>query len=1115
MNIMQRVLHLLAPPGTSRSQLPGLAREAYNVWQREGWREVYKRTRWTLQSHWRGFLMQRGRLMRPYLYDDWMADHDPDAAELAEQRARATTFAYRPLFSIITPVYNPPPDILDETVRSVLAQSYPEWELLLVNGASDRAGVAERLDEWAERDPRIHVMHLDENLGISGNSNVALAQARGEFVSLLDHDDLLAPHTLFAVTERLNAEPEITGAAPDTVDIVYFDEDKISADGQTRRSPWFKPEFAPDTLLANNILMHCVLRRTLLERIGGFDSAMDGAQDWDVALRCSEVTDRIVHVPDVLYHWRQIEGSAALDANAKPWAYDAQARCITAHLARLGVPDARVEFPSLGTVRILWPTHKAHVSIIIPTKDKVDLLRACIDSILSKTTYAHFDIIVMDTGSTEPETLAYFDALKDEPRVQVIPCTGRFNFGTVNNMGAHHARGDVLLFLNNDTEVLEPTWLDEMVGWAMRDEVGAVGAKLIRPDDTIQHAGLIMGMLGHGSHVFDGNRENTYGIFGSTEWYRNYLAVTGACLMMRRTVFEEIGGYDETYEIGFSDIELCLRAGDAGYRTVYTPFARVLHHEGGSRGYYLPPFDLVRATYQLWPVIEPGDPNFNPNLSYLSRIPYFAHPEAEARDERLLYVLQQLGLAPLSIPTRRSEIAETTGKPAPDNVLSVNGEPMPIPATWPGCLNVHVDQHNGKPLITLVSHDLSRSGAPQMMALLARYLLSEGFDVLVLAPKEGPLRTTYEKAGIPVQILPRLLEDVRVAAHALAARPSVVVANTILSWQAVHVAKAFNLPSVLWMHESTYGLNFVQQHRSLADTLAIAERVVFPAAATAALYESYLADNATVIHNGLDPALLAFGNTSDAPASEEALSEDSATGQPSPEGADAKKLRVVHIGSIEERKGQDLFVQSIKKLPGSVMQSCEFFLVGRVLDPSFANRLRRHIGRRRNVHLVGEVTHEEAMAYLTGADIFVLASRDEVLPVTVLEAMCLGKPILTTRAGGIAEILEHETSAYLAPVEDVRSLARGLELLCTDPTLRARMGHAAQQAFQENLSIAHFGQHFAQLLCQVAAEHAGHGTTAEGATPAAMQEDARKDGGETNDKRQSEPNTRIDREVLS
>ncbi|HET9222616.1 MAG TPA: glycosyltransferase, partial [Roseiflexaceae bacterium] len=757
-------------------------------------------------------------------YQAWIAANEPGASDLLRQGHAAQALAYRPLISIITPVYNPAPQVLQAAIESVRAQTYDRWEFCLVDGGSDAPRVRALLSAYSQQDRRIQVQFLDRNQGISGNSNQALRMATGEFVVLLDHDDLLAPNLLYEIVKLLNQERH--------ADIVYYDEDKISEDGATRSAPWFKPgRWSPDLLLSTNYLMHAAIRRSLLLDVGGFDPQMDGAQDWDLALRLTEKTDKLRHIPRVLYHWRQVPGSAARDANAKPWAYAAQERCIEAHLRRLGATGARVVFPSLGRVRVRWPSSGAKVSIIIPTKNKVELLRACVTSILARTSYANYEIVLVDTGSTQEATHQYYDELNAEPRVRIITQAGRFNYSLINNLGAREAGGDVLLFLNNDTEALEAGWLEELLGWAERPEVGIVGCKLIRPNGIIQHAGIVMGVEGHGSHIFDGDRENDYGPFGSPEWYRDYMAVTGACMAMRREVFEQLGGFDTAYQVGYGDIDICLRAVEAGYRVVYTPFARVLHHEGGTRGFDLPPSDVLRASMRMAPVIRGGDPFYNPNLSVFHRRPAIAQPDEEYREDNVLTILKAFDLIEkysLSFPD-----------PADDR--------LGVPAS------ADEQQDSGRARrLALVSHEMSLTGAPLILFKLAQYLATSGYTITVLSPMGGPMEQRYADAKIDVIVDPALLDDAR-AAFALLRDYDAVLANTILSWRVIYAAKAAETPSIWWVHESQFGQELVGRTPAIASAFDAADIVLFPSRATAALYGEVAAHKHWhAIHLGLD-----------------------------------------------------------------------------------------------------------------------------------------------------------------------------------------------------------------------------------------------------------------------
>jgi glycosyltransferase involved in cell wall biosynthesis/GT2 family glycosyltransferase len=942
-------------------------------------------------------------------YAAWIKANEPDRATLGRQREDARRFASQPLMSVIVPVYNPPLAVLRAAIESVLAQTYPNWELCLVDGASPNQAIKPLLAEYAQRDQRIKLQLLDENRNISGNSNAALELTTGAFVVLLDHDDLLAPNLLFEAVNVLNQQPNL--------DVIYYDEDKVSADGTQRNSPWFKPAaYSPELLLATNYMMHSIIRRSLLVELGGFDSEMNGAQDWDLSLRLSEKTNRIAHIAQVLYHWRQIEGSAARDANAKPWAFAAQERCITAHLQRIGISEPRVEFPSLGRVRVRWPISGALISIIIPTKDKLDVLRPCLTAIFERTSYPNYEIILVDTGSQQPETQAYYATLADRPNLRIVAFSGVFNWGAANNLGAQHARGELLLFLNNDTEPLEADWLDELAGWVERPEIGVVGAKLIRPDGTLQHAGIVMGVAGHGSHVFDGDREGLYGPFGTPEWYRNYQAVTGACLMTSRTVFERLHGFDEIYRIGYSDIEYCLRANQAGYRTIYTPFARVLHHEGASRGFDLPPADVLRATLQMYPLIKGGDPYFSPNLAQMERQPTLSIPGEESLDSRLEYILRGFGL----------EHEHHYGAFPEDGVR--------LAPAWPDAFPV---RQTDQPLrVLLVSHDLSLSGAPLILCTLGRALHARGFAVQVAAPFAGPLSQRYSAAGIDVLIEPALLNDARMAAVIMAGHDLVLI-NTIMAWRTVYAAKATGTRSIWWVHETQVGADLIQHEPQIAKAFAAADKLLFPARATAQIYQHFTRpEQVSVVHLGI-----------------EALSTQRYT---TPFPRLPGTIHVLMVGSFEARKGQDVLLAAYEQLPTDLQQQLHIHLVGRVLDYEYYADLTPRLDRHRNIHVVGEANHGLVQAYLQHADLFVLPSRDEALPIVVLEAMLSGKAIIASQAGGVAEVIDHGVHGLVVPIADPAALATALTQLINDPALRSKLGAAAQARAAGYLTLERF-----------------------------------------------------------
>jgi GT2 family glycosyltransferase len=565
------------------------------------------------------------RGLNPLDYERWIGTYEPDSAELARQAEQTKSLTVRPRISLIVPIYNPQPGYLQGALDSLLAQTYPYWQACLAVGGPQSPPTYQILDQVAAQDSRFHLAQLDTNLGISGNSNAALEVARGEFVAFLDQDDLLAPFALWEVVQALDQHPD--------ADLLYSDHDLLSAAGGQRCQPLFKPDWSPELMLSANYLTHLTVARTALVReVGGFDPHLDGAQDWDLFLRLSQHTRSIIHVPKILYHWRASPDSTATNIYHKPDAPQAQTRTIQAHLDRLGFSEAQAYFDPSGYLRVRWAfDRQVKVSIIIPTRGASQMLKTCIRSILQLSTYPAYEIMLVNNGPRLPEQIPYFQRLlKNHPaaRIKIVHFPGAFNYSAANNYGAQHANGEVLLFLNNDTRVFSPDWLDELSMWAQRPEVGAVGAKLLRPDGSIQHAGVILGLTGFAGHIFGGLPENQGGIFGRAEWYRDLLAVTGACLAIRRQAFEQADGFDESLSLCGNDVALCLNLHAAGLRVVYNPFVRLLHREGATREAAIPEQDYVHSYDYYRPYLQAGDPYFNPNLS-----PWHLAPTLAARGE--------------------------------------------------------------------------------------------------------------------------------------------------------------------------------------------------------------------------------------------------------------------------------------------------------------------------------------------------------------------------------------------------------------------------------------------------------------------------------------------------
>ena len=559
-------------------------------------------------------------------YEQWVEAYDsPTVADLQAQVRRAGALAYQPLFSVLVPVYNTPERWLQRAIDSVRAQTYPRWELCLADDASTDPLVRPFLEKAAAEDARIKVAFRGQNGHIAATSNSALELATGEFTALLDHDDELAPNALLEMAEALQVAPE--------ADYLYSDEDKIDEDG-ARHSPYFKPDWLPDLFAGQNYTSHLSVYRTALVRqVGGFRVGFEGSQDWDLTLRVVEQTtpDRIRHIPKILYHWRAIPGSTALLLSEKDYVETAAERALVEHFSRLGQQVEVLPVPGgHWRIRYLLPATPPLVSLIIPTRNGLTVLRRCLDSLLEKTTYPRFEILVVDNGSDDPATLAYLATLRDGSHpllaphhtVRVLPYAEPFNFSAINNYAVREAAGEVVGLLNNDLEVITPSWLEEMTAQALRPEIGCVGAMLYYPNDTIQHAGCVLGIGGVAGHAFKTFPRGDEGKFNRARLVQNYSAVTAACLVVRKAIYEQVGGLDERdLAVAFNDIDLCLKVLAAGYRNLWTPFAEFYHHESASRGADDTPEKAGRFRAEVekmlnrWEDVLQNDPAYNPNLT--------------------------------------------------------------------------------------------------------------------------------------------------------------------------------------------------------------------------------------------------------------------------------------------------------------------------------------------------------------------------------------------------------------------------------------------------------------------------------------------------------------------
>jgi len=551
------------------------------------------------------------------IYQRWLQLNYPRPSELIKLKEVCNKWTYQPLISIIVPVYNPDENFLRQAISSVQEQIYSNWELCLADDCSTKPYVKTVLKEFADQDDRIQVAFRAKNGHICQTSNSALDMATGEYIALLDHDDLLPPHALAKVVELVNKHPE--------ADFIYSDEDKVD-NNNIYQSPFFKPDWCPDSFLARMYTCHLgIYRRSLVKDVGDFRVGFEGSQDYDLVLRVTEKTDHIFHIPDILYHWRIHAESTAADSHAKPYAANAAKKALTEAIERRGEPGkitTKDSYPGVYCIRYQIKEPKL-VSIIIPTKDLADTLDVCLKSIFTHTTYPNYEVIVIDNNSTEAKTTKCFESWqqKEPNRFRAIPYHVPFNYSQINNYGVSQAKGEYLLFLNNDIEVITKGWITAMVEQAQRKSIGAVGSLLLYPDDTIQHAGVIVGLGGVAGHSHKHLHISQPGYMFQVVSTNNYSAVTGACMMCRREVFETVQGFEENLAIAFNDVDFCLKVAATGHNNIYLPHVILYHYESKSRGYEDTPAKQARFAQEVnymkqkWQSVCLHDPCYNPNLT--------------------------------------------------------------------------------------------------------------------------------------------------------------------------------------------------------------------------------------------------------------------------------------------------------------------------------------------------------------------------------------------------------------------------------------------------------------------------------------------------------------------
>lgn len=546
-------------------------------------------------------------------YEQWLKRHSLNRRQAWKQKH--TSFDRKPLISIVIPLYCTPLPYLKELIESVRKQTYGNWQLCLADGSPDE-NVHEFLKKNYRHEVRISYKKLKSNGGISVNTNKAMELARGEYLMLCDHDDTLEPDALFEIVKAINDQD---------ADVIYTDEDKVSMDGQHYFDPHFKSDFNLFRFRDNNYICHIfAVKRQVAEQAGYFRKEFDGSQDFDFIFRCCEKAEKIVHIPKVLYHWRCHMDSTAADPESKAYAFEAGRKAVEEHYKRMGIP-AKVEM----TERPGWYRSRLEIqgnpmiSVIIPNKDHTEDLELCLSSMAKRTSYENYEVLIVENNSEEKETFAYYEKLHERyPRVRVLTWEKEFNYSSINNFAAEQAKGEYLLFLNNDVEILTPDWMEEMLGICQQKEVSIVGAKLYYPDDTIQHAGVVLGLGGIAGHVMCRASREDAGYFGRMISVQEISAVTAACMLVDACDFRAVGGFDESFRVAFNDIDLCMKIRDIGRKIVFTPYAELYHYESKSRGLEDTPEKQYRFEKEItrfrekWEdQLKKGDPYYSPNLS--------------------------------------------------------------------------------------------------------------------------------------------------------------------------------------------------------------------------------------------------------------------------------------------------------------------------------------------------------------------------------------------------------------------------------------------------------------------------------------------------------------------
>jgi GT2 family glycosyltransferase/glycosyltransferase involved in cell wall biosynthesis len=927
-------------------------------------------------------------------YAKWVTEHEPTAGDLEKQRLKSSAWDRRPKISLLIPLLDPPANFLNELFISIVSQTYDNWEACVVDGGSANRETLESLRRWMKTDKRIRVQRVEVNLGISENTNHALRLATGDFIALVDHDDVLAPFALYELANAIRRRP--------AADIFYSDEDRLLQSGQ-RAKPFFKPEWSPELLYSFMYIGHLsVYRRELALALGGFRQQFDLSQDYDFALRATERAREVVHIPHVLYHWREHAASGA--SGGKPQARKTNIAALVDAVKRRGLDAEVLEYPTANRVRMCL-RNTLRVSVIVPT-DSSTRVEKCVRDLPVVTRYANAEFIIV-TGTQLIERLrASAEPISDQ--VRFVAFDASFNFSAKCNAGARAATGERLIFLNDDVEAEQGDWIENIIEPLENPEVGAVAPKLLYPTGRIQHAGLVTGVrgiVGTAMHQWAGDSVD-YTNFAQS--MRPVSALSAACMAVRRADFFAVGGFDEiNTPIAHSDLDLCFKLREAGMRCVYTPFARLTHHGHASIGQ----------------AQQPAKP--------------------QIVDKASIFLLQRWAAFTCQDPYYTKNMREWLYRDSPEPIQMFGRS----------------NSGNGKSgrNLLLISHDLSLSGAPIIMSHLAKWCREHGTFVVVMSPEDGPLREAFVQADIPV-IIDSLLatgyeaftkfgRGLSVKSHKSFARFSrafdCVIASTIFAAPLIRDARTEGIPHIWWIHEALVGDQFLRKYSVLPAVLGLAEQIITPDKSSRRVYQAFARRPIRVLPYGIP---------------------DIAPGHAIQRERRAGPLRFLLLGTIEHRKGQQTLLEALRYLPMDVLDRSKFLIVGRPHDAKLAAQVRAAAENSPHLQYRETVGHQDALTLIQETDVMLCTSSDETGPLILIEAMALGKPILSTKVGIVGENLIADEDALFVEPGDAIALAGAIQRLVQGPHLRRKLATNARNAYERHFGLERFGTEFLGIV---------------------------------------------------